>query len=116
MKPKLTHSRPRRPNRRPGSLPVHAPLPEAAFDPSRAAQFGRAREALEQRQSAITAAARSLARYNLTPEDSAGVCPDPLAASALKYEMEQLAFTETVSCALLEAPTPAQAWLRRLAR
>ena len=51
MKPKLTHSRPRRPNRRPGSLPVHAPLPEASWNPVRAAQFGRAREAIELRQS-----------------------------------------------------------------
>jgi hypothetical protein len=51
MASKLTHSRPRRPNRRRGSLPVHAPLPEAAFDPARAAVFGAARRALARRQS-----------------------------------------------------------------
>lgn len=51
MDPKVTHARPRRPNRRRGSLPVHAPLPEAAFDPARAAVFGAARKALAQRQS-----------------------------------------------------------------
>jgi precorrin-4 methylase len=66
--------------------------------------------------SAITAAARSLTRHGLAPEVAPDVCPDPAAASALKYEMEQLAFAETVTCALLEAPTPAQAWLGRLAR
>jgi hypothetical protein len=51
--------------------------------------------------SAITAAARSLTRYNLTPEESAGVCPDPLAASSLRTAMEKLSLAESVSCALI---------------
>lgn len=47
----------------------------------------------------------------------------PVEAVALAYQsgltgvaraMEQLAFAETVTCARLESPTPAQAWLRRL--
>jgi hypothetical protein len=51
--------------------------------------------------SAITAAARSLARYNLTPEVAPDVCPDPLAASSLRTAMEKLSLVESVSCALI---------------
>jgi hypothetical protein len=51
--------------------------------------------------SAITAAARSLTRYNLTPEDSAGVCRYPATASSLETAMEQLTLAESVSCALI---------------
>jgi hypothetical protein len=31
------------------AVPVHAPLPEAAFDPAKAAQFARARQELAAR-------------------------------------------------------------------